>query len=257
MLNPFIVNLKSLSQPIKECVIGAGEVNGRHIVIIFTQELAERFTKYTKVYLSWKHLSVKNLEGYNVFSPVGDPEDFDVCGNPPTWELHLPQAMLETGDVMARIEIVDEQSIDASTNFLIKILEAPSNHDEFLETDTYSAFQRAVLNMNNLTTDYEEMVNYQDLQIDILEGRIQSLEAHWAYHDVLLEEILSNISELLDGLSKNEKDIIAIQESQDECAEKCSETRAIAEEAKANADKAIEEVTKIKKLFPVWEVLRR
>ena len=159
MINPFIINMKSLSQPIKDCVVGAGEVNGRHIVVIFTQELAERFTEYTKVYLSWKHKNVRNLCGYDVFSKVDDPSKHDVCGNPPTWEFHLPQAMLEPGDVVSRIEIVDEQSIDASVNFLIKILDAPSNHDDFLETDTYSSFQRAVLNMNNLSEKYQEVVN--------------------------------------------------------------------------------------------------
>ena len=252
MINPFIINMKSLSQPIKDCVIGAGEVNGRHIVVMFTQELAERFTEYTKVYLSWKHKNVRNLEGYNVFTQVGDPADFDVCGNPPTWEIHLPQAMLEPGDVVARIEIVDEQSIDASVNFMIKILDAPSNHDDFLETDTYSSFQRAVLNMNNLTEKYQEVVNHQYILLDIQDRRIDELEAHWAYHDLLLEELSNDIEDLREGLAQNEADIIAIQESLHQHEEKCNE---VTEETKETADKALAKVEELEALFPVWDIL--
>lgn len=261
MINPFIINLKSLSQNIKDCTVGAGEVNGRHIVVIFTQELAERFTEYTKPYLSWKHKNVKNLEGYNVFTKVEDPADEDVCGNPPTWEIHLPQAMLEPGDVVARIEIVDEQSIDASTNFLIKILDAPSNHDEFLESDTYDSFQKAVLDMNNLILDYEKMVAYQDLQIDTLNQQVIDLESNYMWHDVILDKLITAISDLMTGLAENEKDIISIQEQVDEmqanCEENCKNVNETAKEAKELAQEAIDEVNKIKKLFPVWEVLKR
>lgn len=260
MINPFIIDLKSLSQPIKDCIIGAGEVNGRHIVVIFTQELAERFTKYTKVYLSWKHKNVPNLEGYNVFSEVGDPADFDVCGNPPTWEIRLPQAMLEKGDVVARIEIVDEQSIDVSVNFLIKILDAPSNHDDFLETDTYSAFQTAVLNMNNIIDDYQTLVKTQDLLLEMMDDRIKNLEMHWSEHDLILKQLKEDINDIRDGLAQNEVDIIALQEllyeAEQNCKECCAEANKTAEQAVKTANKCMEEVNKIKSLFPVWEVLK-
>ena len=259
MINPFIINLKSLSQAIPDCVVGAGEVNGRHIVIIFTQELAERFTEYTKPYLSWKHKNIKNLEGYNVFTKVEDPADEDVCGNPSTWEIHLPQAMLEPGDIVARIEIVDEQSIDASTNFLIKILDAPSNHDEFLESDTYDSFQKAVLDMNNLILDYEKMIAYQDLQIDILDQRVNDLDCHWAWHDVIIKKLIETVNDLTVGLAENEKNIISIQEQIDELQTNCEENYKTANktaiEAKVLAQETMDEVNKIKKLFPVWELL--
>ncbi len=259
MINPFIINLKSLSQPIADCVVGGGEVNGRHIVVIFSQELAERFTPITKVYLNWKHQNVENLEGYNVFTQVNDPEYFDVCGNPPTWEIHLPQAMLEAGDVTARIEIVDKISIDASLNFLIKIVDAPSYHDEFLETDTYSDFQKAVLNMNNIVADYEEVVNDQYILLDAMDERIKGLEKHWAIHDILISELIKDIDDLRDGLAENEANVIEIQESLYEFEENCKECCAAANEKADNAvevaNKAMEEVNKIKSLFPVWEVL--
>lgn len=261
MINPFIINLKSLSQPIEDCVVGAGEVNGRHIVVIFTQQLAERFTPVTRVYLSWKHKNIPNLEGYNVFTQVGDPTDFDVCGNPPTWEIHLPQAMLEAGDVVARIEIVDKQSIDASVNFLIKILDAPSNHDDFLETDTYDAFQKAVLDMNNIIDNYETEVNKQYLLLELMDDRVKNVESHWAIHDVLLEEISNDIDDLRESIAQHEVDMMELQELLDEykqaCEDKCKEVESQVEQANETANKAMEEVNKIKQLFPVWEILRR
>ena len=66
-LKTFVLNMKSLDQQIPSPVlVGAGDANGRTFRIIFTQEAADMFTQYTKVYLKWYHQSEKT-RGYNVF----------------------------------------------------------------------------------------------------------------------------------------------------------------------------------------------
>ena len=66
-LKDFVVNLKSLSQDIEDPIIqGGGDANGRTLRIIFTQEAADMFTPYTKVYLYWNHQQLKTY-GVNVF----------------------------------------------------------------------------------------------------------------------------------------------------------------------------------------------
>lgn len=147
-LKTFVVNMKSLDQDIDDPIVGAGDANGRTFRIIFTQEAAAQFTPETKVYLKWQHKQL-NIRGYNVFTEL---EEATV----PTWEIHYPKAMLHTGDVLCRIEIVDEISIAPSTNFIVHVLEDPDDGSNFIVSDDYSIFNQAVIDMNKMTSQIDE-----------------------------------------------------------------------------------------------------
>ena len=121
-----VINMKTLSQNIDDpIIIGAAEANGRYLSIIFTQEAAAQFSDNTKVYLSWRHIQ-KDIKGYNVFTeiPREDDEESMLTAEelPPTWQIYYPKEMLHEGDVLAHIELVDNISVAASTNFTIHIL---------------------------------------------------------------------------------------------------------------------------------------
>lgn len=147
-LKTFVVNMKSLDQDIDDPIVGAGDANGRTFRIIFTQEAAAQFTPETKVYLKWQHKQL-NIRGYNVFTEL---EEAAV----PTWEIHYPKAMLHTGDILCRIEIVDEISIAPSTNFIVHVLEDPDDGSNFIVSDDYSIFNQAVIDMNKMTSQIDE-----------------------------------------------------------------------------------------------------
>ena len=119
-LKDIVINLKSLSQNIPDpIVVGAADANGRYLRVIFTQEAAAQFSPDTIVYLSWRHIQ-KNTKGYNAFSELPREED-----EPPTWQIYLPTTLLHEGDVLAHIELVDDISVAASTNFNIHVLVDP------------------------------------------------------------------------------------------------------------------------------------
>lgn len=143
-LRTLTVNIKSLDQDISDPVIaGAADAAGRTFKLIFDEEAEAQFTDNTKVYLSWVHKQ-ENIKGYNVFTKVSD--------DPITWEIKWPQAMLHKGDVLACIELVDDVSIAASTNFTIHVLEDPNDGSAFVVSNDFTVFQTAVLEMTNLNT---------------------------------------------------------------------------------------------------------
>lgn len=158
-LKDFVVNLKSLSQDIEDPIIqGGGDANGRTLRIIFTQEAADMFTPYTKVYLYWNHQQLKTY-GVNVFTRVSKDEG---CFNPPVWEIHWPKAMLHEGDVLCCIKLVDDISISPSNNFLVHVLQDPNDGSSFVVGDDYSIFDKCILEMNSLTDKLrKEFEGYQ------------------------------------------------------------------------------------------------
>lgn len=152
-LKDFVVNLKSLSQDIDDPIIqGGGDANGRTFKIIFTQEAADMFTPYTKVYLYWNHQQLKTY-GVNVFTKVSKDED---CFNPPVWRINWPKAMLHEGDVLCCIKLVDDISIAPSNNFIVHVLQDPNDGSSFVVGDDYSIFDRCVIEMNSLTDKLRE-----------------------------------------------------------------------------------------------------
>ena len=66
---------------------------------------------------------------------------------PMTWEVKFPKNMLHEGTVLASIELVDEISIAASTNFQIKVLSDPWGDFNFEDTEDFSVFQDAVVKL--------------------------------------------------------------------------------------------------------------
>ena len=63
--------------------------------------------------------------------------------------------MLHEGNVIACLEIVDDVSISVSKNFVIHIVQDPDDGSDFLDSNDYTVFQQAILQMNNLAADVE------------------------------------------------------------------------------------------------------
>ena len=159
-LKATIINMKQLSQEIDDpIIINGADAGGRSLRVIFTQEAAAQFSPYTKVYLAWHHQQL-NIKGYNVFTEM-TPKDED---SPPAWELFWPQSMLHEGDVMACIELVDDISIAASTNFFIHILRDPNDGYDYIISNDYSDFQNAVIAMTTLSDQISDKM--QEIEID-------------------------------------------------------------------------------------------
>lgn len=171
-LKDFVVNLKSLSQDIEDPIIqGGGDANGRTLRIIFTQEAADMFTPYTKVYLYWNHQQLKTY-GVNVFTRVSKGED---CFNPPVWEIHWPKAMLHEGDVLCCIKLVDDISIAPSNNFLVHVLQDPNDGSSFVVGDDYSIFDKAVLEMNAATQKAQEQLEKQQEEFEAMRQEFSTM----------------------------------------------------------------------------------
>lgn len=172
-LKDFVVNLKSLSQDIEDPIIqGGGDANGRTFKIIFTQEAADMFTPYTKVYLYWNHQQLKTY-GVNVFTRVSKDED---CFNPPVWEIHWPKAMLYEGDVLCCIKLVDDISISPSNNFLVHVLQDPNDGSSFVVGDDYSLFDKAVIEMNSATEQAKEQLQEQQEEFETMRQEFSGMK---------------------------------------------------------------------------------
>ena len=172
-LRKTVVNMKTLSQDIESpIVVNAADMEGRKLRVIFTQEAAARFTPTTKVYLSWYHQEA-DIKGYNVFTEI-IKEDDDTF--PPTWEITFPKTMLYEGNVLACLEIVDDISISVSKNFIIHVLRDPNDGSNFIKSDDYSAFQDAVLIMNNLSDEVSTEFNQMREEFAEIQDIIQDLE---------------------------------------------------------------------------------
>lgn len=200
-LRTFTVNLKSLDQDISDPIIAsAGDANGRTFRVIFDEEAAAQFTDSTKVYLSWAHKQLK-IKGYNVFTKVS----YD----PIVWEIKWPQSMLKNGDVLACIEIVDDISIAASTNFIVHVLEDPNDGSQFVVSDDYSTFQNAVIELNCIGEQAkkqirQQRIEFEDMMLQI--GNIQNdaKEAKQVAHEAMdkidkLDEHITTVDKKLDN----------------------------------------------------------
>lgn len=173
-LKTFTVNMKSLGQDIDDPIVqGGGDANGRTFRIIFTQEAADMFTSDTKVYLKWRHQQL-NVRGYNVFAHVQG--DGSCCFVPPIWEIHWPKAMLHEGDVLCRIEVVDDISIAPSTNFVVHVLADPDDGSNFVVSDDYSIFQQAVIDMNSAADKALSQLEDQEKEFDAMRQEFDGMK---------------------------------------------------------------------------------
>jgi hypothetical protein len=153
-LKATVINMKELSQDIKDpIIINQADADGRTLEIFFTQEAAAQLTPHTKVYLSWRHIQ-RDIRGYNVFTEAPKIHDDD----PPRWFIHYPQSMLYEGDVRTCIELVDDVSIAASTNFIIHVLQDPNDGSTFVVSDDFSVFKQAVIAMNSLADQVRDQM---------------------------------------------------------------------------------------------------
>ena len=190
-LKATVINMKTLTQDIDDPIIAhSGDANGFALRIIFTQEAAAQFTKNTKVYLSWLHIE-ENIKGYNVFTEVikSDDENF-----PPTWEIHYPRAMLHDGNVLACIQIVDEISIASSKNFIIHVLIDPNDGSDFVNSNDFTEFQQAVI----------ELATTQDL------AEAQMIEQQTAFEtmQLIFENMQEELSNFQDSIEETVDDFI-------------------------------------------------
>lgn len=191
-LKTFTLNMKSLDQEISSPIlIGAGDANGRTFRIVFTQQAADMFTPYTKVYLKWYHQSEKT-RGYNVFCKKKDEEDFLF---PQVWELKFPRMMLYEGDVTCSIELVDDISISTSTTFLIHVVADPYDGSEFCATDDFSTFQQAVIDMNSVT-------DKANIQFEDYEKRFGEMEEDMSKCKENSDKAFSLSTEAMDRLDR-------------------------------------------------------
>lgn len=165
-----IINMKSLSQDIKDpIIVGGGESEGRFLTIIFTQQAAAQFSDNTIVYLSWRHIQ-KNVKGYNAFKKFEyeDTDEITAEEQPPTWYIYYPKELLHEGDVIANIELVDDISVAASVNFSIHVLADPWAGTKWIEQDDLSEFKTAMNKASTMEDHYDELL----LQIEELRKRL-------------------------------------------------------------------------------------
>ena len=180
-LKTHIINLKTMSQHIEDPILtGENDYNGWTLMVIFTQEAYEQFTPNTKVYLSWEHVQNK-VQGYNVFTHYeGETKKYQTI-----YYIHYPAAMQAEGDVKARIELVDEISITPSSNFRIHILDNPNTGSNFENSDDYSLFTQAVLDMNNSIAinneKIEELNELQERLEEIYDSLVDYSAVTWTY----------------------------------------------------------------------------
>ena len=201
-----VINLKSLDQEINDPIIaGAGESGGPQLFVILTQEAAARFTPTTKLYLSWKHLELDNVVGYNMFTQVSE--------KPNTWAISWPPQMKHEGTVEACLEIVDAISIDQSRHFNIEVLSDLQQDNKFAE-EGYDVFHQSLLEMaqtndetrellqevtdlqNEAASLYEEMLKSQETtqeRVQTVEDKMDQMQNEWQEWQQFLTETLDKM----------------------------------------------------------------
>ena len=194
-LKATVVNMKSFSQDIEDpIVVGGGDVNGRTLRVIFTQEAAAQFSKKAKIYLSWRHKEL-DIKGYNIFKEIKNEEDEDW---PPTWEIHYPPAMLHEGNVLACIQLVDGISIASSTNFIIHILGEPDTGEDFLALDDYSDFKRMIIEISSLKEEMREQIDAQEEEFNGMREEFAGMQEEFEYVKTDVKEALDKANQAIE-----------------------------------------------------------
>lgn len=172
-LRTIVINMKTLTQDIEGPItVGEGDMRGSKIRIIFTQEAAAQFSNSTKVYLCWWHQE-RDIRGYNVFTEIKNEDDPKF---PPTWEITFPKSMLFEGHALACIQLVDKVSISTSTNFIIHILQDPSDDEDWTASDDYSIFKEAALSLVNLESEIQEQSEEQKNAFENMQSDFEDMQ---------------------------------------------------------------------------------
>lgn len=208
-LRTTVINMKTLNQDIEEpIVVGEGDMEGRRLRVIFTQEAAAQFTPNTKIYLCWKHQEL-DIRGYNVFTEIKKPDNKKF---PPTWEITYPKSMLHEGHVLANIQLVDNVSIATSTNILIHVLINPDDGSEFIESSDYSEFQKAVITLTNLADDVEAQMAEYENEFEEMQLTLQQIQATATNAEEIAQEAKQIAEEALAAASANSDKITTIED---------------------------------------------
>ena len=222
-LKATVINLKTLSQDIPDpIVVGAGDMMGRKLRVIFTQEAAAQFTPNTKVYLSWLHQE-NNIKGYNVFTEIKNPTENNF---PPTWEITYPKSMLYEGNVLACLEIVDDVSIATSVNFIIHVLTDPNDGDPDINESDYSNFQKIITQVNTLIQNMSDQIASQQSAFEEIQNTFTDMQ-----------ETVDNDKELSENAQETAAEALEITQNFQEIL---SQIRLLAASADTNATKALE-----------------
>ena len=235
-LKATVVNMKHLSQDIADPIVnGGGDVNGRTLRVIFTQEAAAQITPDTKVYLSWMHQE-KKIKGYNIFTEITDEDDEDF---PPTWEIHYPRAMLHEGNVLACIQLVDEVSIATSVNFTIHILSDPNDGSDYELSDDYSDFQKMVIRISCLEKQMKDQMEAQKIEFEDMQLIFQRIEATANDAEAIAREAKEKAEEALNITSGYEEAIQHLQETVDGLKDFTEDIEQAKQEAQSYTDDAL------------------
>ena len=152
-LNSYIIDLKSFYQPINNIVLSGNDRKGKILQINFSQEATDVFSSSTKIYLKWRHKDL-NIMGYNVFTEIQKGDK--TLGVDPIWQIYWPVNMIHEGDVICRIEAVDDNSLISSDDFIVTVLADPIDEDKFTKTNDFSVFSEAAIAMNKTVEDIQE-----------------------------------------------------------------------------------------------------
>ena len=190
-LRTFTVNMKSFDQDIPDpIVVGGADADGRTFRLIFSQEAEAQLTDGSKIYLSWYHQQLK-IKGYNIF-------DLKSKTDPIVWEIKWPQQMLREGDVLCCVELVDDVSIVQSQNFIVHVISDPNDGSEYIESDDFSVFQQAVLNLNSAIEKAEAQMSEQKEKFAAMESSFNEAKERADEALAKVQEVDSKLSNKLD-----------------------------------------------------------
>ena len=190
-LRTFTVNMKSFDQDIPDPIVAGGaDADGRTFRLIFSQEAEAQLTDGSKIYLSWYHQQLK-IKGYNIF-------DLKSKTDPIVWEIKWPQKMLREGDVLCCVELVDDVSIVQSQNFIVHVISDPNDGSEYIESDDFSVFQQAVLNLNSAIEKAEAQMSEQKEKFAAMESSFNEAKERADEALAKVQEVDSKLSNKLD-----------------------------------------------------------
>ena len=190
-LRTFTVNMKSFDQDIPDPIVAGGaDADGRTFRLIFSQEAEAQLTDGSKIYLSWYHQQLK-IKGYNIF-------DLKSKTDPIVWEIKWPQKMLREGDVLCCVELVDDVSIVQSQNFIVHVISDPNDGSEYTESDDFSVFQQAVLNLNSAIEKAEAQMSEQKEKFAAMESSFNEAKEQVDKALEKAQEVDSKLSNKLD-----------------------------------------------------------
>lgn len=194
------INMKSFDQEISDPIVaGGGDANGRTLRVVFAQEAEAQLTDKSKIYLSWKHQQ-EEIKGYNVFDCVS-------ASNPVIWEIKWPQKMLKEGDVTCCVELVDDVSIVQSQNFNVHVIADPNDGSEYINSDDFSLFQQAVIDMNSLLDTAAEKFEKQDKSIEAMKEVLETVQKTVEEVEIKFNEITAKFSSLEEEIQNLKKSI--------------------------------------------------